>query len=379
MPFARPTLSELRNQAASDINAALPGADALLRYSNLGIIGDVLAALTSGHYGYLDWIARNAVPFTATDEYLEGWAALKGITRKPATSAGGLIRFPAVDGARLAAGAAVTRTDGASYVTTADSTFAGGYVTAPIEAVTPGASGNAVTGTSMVLAGGVSGVALNGNAASALTGGADIETDDDLRSRMLAAYAAPPQGGAASDYIEWALTVPGVTRCWVVPSGMGPGTIVLLFMMDNAHADTEGFPVGTDGCATAELRDTAAAGDQLALANAIFERQPVTALVYAVAPTPNRIALTIAGMSGASGAVRQAAEAAIRRALNADARPSGLTPLSTIEGAIASTAGTAGFIITGMSASAGTIEPAGVGNVISANGALPVLDRVTYT
>lgn len=30
MPFPRPTLTDLRTQAAADINASLPGADALL-------------------------------------------------------------------------------------------------------------------------------------------------------------------------------------------------------------------------------------------------------------------------------------------------------------------------------------------------------------
>ena len=378
MPFARATLTELRRQAAEDINAALPGADALLRFSNLGILADVLAGMGSGHYGYLDWIARNSVPFTATAEYLEGWAALKGVTRKPATAASGDVRFPAAAGAMLPAGTTVTRSDGVTYVTTAEVQAEGGEVIAPIIADAPGALGNTALGATLILGAGVSGVSLNGTAATALTGGADIEGDDELRSRMLAVYAAPPQGGARTDYVEWALGVPGVTRCWVVPSGMGPGTIVLLFMMDLAQASHDGFPQGTDGCASAETRDTAASGDQLALANAIFDKQPVTALVYAVAPTPNRIAVTISGLSGATASLRQAVTAAVRSALTAEATPSGTTPLSAIEGAVASVPGTAGFIITAVTASAGTIEPAGVGNILSDVGALPILDRVIF-
>ena len=44
MPFSRPTLATLRAQAAADIASALPGADPLLRFSNLGILGDAEAA-----------------------------------------------------------------------------------------------------------------------------------------------------------------------------------------------------------------------------------------------------------------------------------------------------------------------------------------------
>ena len=35
MPYSRPTLTQLRNQAAQDLAAALPGTDALLRFANL--------------------------------------------------------------------------------------------------------------------------------------------------------------------------------------------------------------------------------------------------------------------------------------------------------------------------------------------------------
>src|SRR5579883_3034141 len=109
MPFQRPTLTDLRNQAAQDISANLPGADALLRFSNLSVLGKVLAGLAYLHYGYLDWIALEAVPFTATDEFLEGWAGLVGITRKPATAAIGAATFNGTAGTLLPAGTLLQR------------------------------------------------------------------------------------------------------------------------------------------------------------------------------------------------------------------------------------------------------------------------------
>lgn len=373
MPFERPTLSELRAQVATDINAALPGVDALLRYSNLGIIGDVQAALANGHYGYLDWIARQSVPFTATEEALEGWAALKGVTRKPARRATGSASFAAVNGSTIASGAQIVRRDGTAYVTTADAVAADGAVAVPIRAVEAGAAGNAVAGTALILSSGAVGVTATGSAAGAVAGGADIERDDALRSRMLAAYKAPPQGGSLTDYLTWALAVPGVGRAWIQPASHGPGTLSVLFMM------SPGFPVGTNGVSQYESRDAPATGDQLAVADALFPLQSATALVYAAAPVANTINLTLAGIPGASADTKTAIANAIFQALYFDGVPGGVTNLSTIEAAIASVPAAAGFVITAVTASAGTVTPGGAGNITSNAGALPRIGVVIYT
>ena len=378
MPFQRPSLSELRTQAATDINAALPGVDALLRYSNLGILGEVLAAMTSGHYGYIDWIALNSVPVTATGEFLEGWAALKGVFRKPAVSASGAAFFTATAGAIVPAGTIINRSDGVSYFSTSEAVAAGAGVTVPITAVDGGADANAAIGTAMTLSIGISGVAAYGTLSSAVGGGADIELDADLRSRMLAAYATPPQGGTITDYPAYALAVPGVTRAWVAPSAMGPGTLVILFMMDIAQAEHGGFPQGADGCSSYETRDTAATGDQLTVANAVFPKQSVTALVYAVAPVPNALTITISGIAGANDATKATIAAAVRAALVVNAVPGGLTYMSTIEGAIAAVPGTAGFVLTSIAATAGTVSDGGIGNILSNVGALPTLAAIVY-
>jgi uncharacterized phage protein gp47/JayE len=378
MPFDRPTLTDLRTQIANDINGDLSGVDALLRYSNLGIIGAAFAGAANGFYGYLDWIAANSVPFSATGEYLEGWAALKGVTRKPATVAAGVAVFSGTNGATIPAGSAIKRADGVSYTTTAATTVTDGTASAPIIADDAGTAGNAGDGVTMYLGVGVEGVTAQGLASGPITGGADIELDSSLRSRMLAAYAKPPQGGSIDDYGTWALTVPGVTRCWAIPSGMGPGSVVLLFMMDDAQAENGGFPQGTDGCAIYETRDTAAAGDQLTLANAIYFYQPVTALIYAVSPTPNTIDLTIAGLSEVDDGTKAAIAAAVAQTLRVNGSPGGVTNVSAIETAIAAVSGTEGFVLTGIACSAGSVSPGSAGNITSNAGALPVLGDIGY-
>lgn len=379
MTFARPTLDDLRKQSQADLQSALPGADALLRYSNLSILANILAGLATGHYGYLDYIARQATPFTAIGEMLEGWAGLKGVTRKPATAAAGAVTFTGTVGTTIPTGTSVLRGDGYAYATSADATVGtGGTVLAPISAVTAGTAGNAIDGSAFALTSGVSGIAAAGTATGPVTGGAEVESDDSLRSRMLLAYASPPQGGSASDYRQWALAVPGVTRAWVAPGGMGPSTVVLYFMMDDAQASHGGYPQGTNGVAAAEARDIAATGDQLTVANAIFLRQPVTPIIYAVSPRANQLGFTIAGLVSASATLKAAIASAITRALLASAVPGGVTNMSAVEAAIAAVNGSAGFVITGVTASAGTVTPGAAGNIVSNAGCLPALGGISW-
>jgi uncharacterized phage protein gp47/JayE len=370
MPFARPSLDELRAQAAADIAAAIPGADPLLPVSNLGILADILAEAANGMDGYLDWIARQGVPFTAVDEAFEGWAALKGVTRKSATPANGQATFPGAPGNVLPAGTPISRGDGQAYVTSADAIVGGGgFVTAQIVAVEPGSAGTLVTGSGLALGVAVSGVGGSGVATAGLPG-VDVEDFDAFRTRTLGIYANPPQGGAIADYEEWAEQVAGVTRAWCVPHGKGPGTVAVYVMMDDAEAAFGGFPQGLGGCATLETRDTHATGDLLAVADHIYPLQPVTALVYAVAPLSNHIDLTIS-LPGASAALKAAIELAIDGAYLAYGSPGGTINKSRLDSAIDGLAGTDGFVITVEACDHGSISP-GVGNITSDAGYLPV-------
>lgn len=379
MTFPRPTLTDLRNQAQADLQSALPGTDALARYSNLSILAHILAGLATGHYGYLDYIARQATPFTATGEMLEGWAGLKAVTRKPATAAAGTVTFTGAAGATIPAGTSVLRGDGLAFATTAEVTLgATGSAAVPIACIVAGAAGNCPVGTTFSLTSGVVGIASAATTTTAISGGGEVEGDSSLRSRMLLAYANPPQGGSASDYRQWSLAVPGVTRAWVTPAGMGPNTVVLYFMMDDAQAALGGYPQGTNGVAAEELRDKPATGDQLALANAIYAKQPVTPIVYAIAPRPNTLTFTIAGIGGATASLKAAIATVIRTALFINAVPGGRTNISAIEAAIAAVNGSAGFVITNVEASAGFVTPGAAGNIVSLTGRLPVLGEVIF-
>ncbi len=370
MPFARPTLTQLRNQVAQDLNASLPGADALLRFSNLRVAGDIQAALAHMLYGYLDWIALQATPFTATDEYLEAWGALKGVPRKGISQASGTVTFTGTDKVPILAGTGLLRSDGMPYTVTASQEVANGVVTvAAIANADPagltGANGDCAAGTQFTLASAIPHIDSTGTAATAFTGGADIESNDDYRNRVLEVYQNPPQGGAASDYIEWALAVSGVTRAWCAGSGYGAGTVIVYVMLDEANAQYDGFPQGTDGCATDETRDTPATGDQLTVANAIYPLRPVTALVYVVAPVPYAVDMSI---SGVPLAYQADALAAIAGVMKSEGQPGGEVILAHLWSAIAAVSGINDFLI--LSPTRDVALPAG---------ALPVPGAITWS
>ena len=358
---------------------------ALLQKAILKIVGSALAALVFGLYGYLDWIAKQAVPFTAEDEFLAGWGALKRVYLEPATQAILTVQFTGGAGVDLPAGTPVNRTaDGFAYVTTADAIVVGATVTASIKAITAGSAGNCDDGTSVSLAAAVTGIQSSGSVTATVTAGADVESQDDFRSRVMFAFQNTAQGGDEADYVSWARGVPGVTRAWCAPNGFGAGTVVVYFMMDNAESAHGGFPQGTNGVSQHDQgpggapRDVVATGDQLTLADALITEQPVTALVYACSPIQNQIGFHIAGVS--SSTTQTEIDAALADLMLREGVPGGTIDLSDVNSAIGSVPGAAGYLIEAITSTVGgvtTTYPTNT-NITNATGQLPVLGTVTY-
>ena len=388
MPYSQPPLSTLISQGSADLAADLPGTDPLLPLSNLGILTMVAAAFIKGLYGYADYIAQQSNPFTATGEAFTAWAALKGVFQKPPSPAVLSAQFTAATGATLPAATPVSRGDNTGYTVAVDAHESGGLITAQIQAVMAGSAANSADGVALVLGHGVANVSSTGAVTATVTPGVDLESFTAFKARGLAQFAAPPQGGADGDYPEWAGQVPGVTRAWVNPGGMGAGTVVVFFMMDIAEAAYGGFPQGANGVAAAETRAAPATGDQLVVANWIFPLRPATAEVYACAPGANTVTLTIK-LPGASAALKAAMQAAAAQIALANGSvggcvaPSGQTAgslnLSDIEAALAAVNGSAGFVVTAVACSNGSVTPGSDGNIASTAGYLPVIGPITWT
>jgi len=381
MPYKRPTLSELRARNQSAITTGLENIGALLRFSNMRVLGDVNAGMSHLHYGYLDWMAQQTNPSTATDEYLAMWGALVNVYKKNATAATGkAVPVTGTAGYSAPAGTLLNRGDGYQYRLDHDVTLGStGTALTTVTAILPdastdptggGANGNAGAGTVLSFDVSLPGIDSRVTLAQAITGGTDIEDEDDFRARVLEAFQEKPQGGSDADYKQWSLAVPGITRAWVARRLMGAGTVGIYIMRDSSDGTNDsGFPVGTDGVSSHETQyhGGIATGDQLAVADAIYDKQPATALVYVCSPVKTRVPFTIAGLSGASATLKASINQAIDTVFFNSGAPGGTIDLSDIQAAVAGITGTSGFIIS---------NP--VTNIVMGAGCMPVRGEMNY-
>ncbi|MCO7512406.1 baseplate J/gp47 family protein [Serratia fonticola] len=382
MPFKRPTLTELRDRNRVQLESELRKTGSLLRFSNMRILADADAGLSHLHYAYLDYIAQQSTPYTATDEWLSGWAAMKSVYQNAAETAHtAAYQFSGTPGAMVDKGVVLNRGDGYQYrLDTGITIGPGGTSVGALTAILPdivsdssggGISGNADAGTILTLDVALPGIESSGVMVDPAVGGADIEEQESFRARMLLAFQNPPQGGSDTDYKQWALAVPGVTRCWVKRRLMGAGTVGVYIMCDGNDETNHGFPVGTDGIS--QLDDWGAAkatGDQGRVADYIYPLQPVTALVYVCSPVEKVIDFEISGISHVGSDVTTAINAAIDNVFFEGGNPDGTGKIyiSDLNRAIGDIEGTAGFILVSPSV-----------NIILGVGQLPVRGEVIYT
>lgn len=359
--FTRPTLAALMARARSDLVASLAGAEAKARVAIRGTLEWALPVVSAGAahlmYGYLDWIARQILPDTADGGSLDRHAAIWGLTRRAASDATGGVTFDGANGTVVPAGWRVLRVgDGAVFTVDAEATVAGGTVTVGVTAEEPGAAGNTSAGAAMRLESPIAGLASDGEVdGGGLAGGSDEESDDDLRARLLARIASPPQGGAAADYEAWALSVSGVGRVWVVPAGLGAGTVVVRFITDDVDDPIPSSP-------TVE-----------AVQEYIDERAPVTAAVYVLAPEALVVGLEVS-VTPDTADVRAAVEAELRSLFFREGSPGTTIPNSQIRAAISAAEGEVSHTLTSVLG-----DGTGLSDVVAGANQFPVLGTVTWS
>lgn len=321
MPFNRPTLQQLIDRVIADFDANIVGSDARVRASVLGVLSRVHAGAAHSMHGTLELLSKQILPDQASGSFLDRHGSLWGISRKPPSAAQGDVTCTGTDGVAITAGTKLTRSDGVIYVTDAVGTISGGSVDVAVTAEVAGEDGNATSGTVLTLTTPIAGVQSQAAvAAGGLTGGADTETDADLRNRITARTQRQPHGGAAGDYVDWALEVSGVTRAWVFPLQSGAGTVGVTFVVDDSSPI---IPVG------AKVSEVQAYIDAL---------RPVTADVTVYAPTSVPLDLTIA-VTPDTTEVRDAVEAELADLLRREGEPDSTLYLSRMREAISTAAG----------------------------------------
>lgn len=306
MPWQTPTLRQVREMVRDDITASLYGA-AFIGNNVLRVMADAMAGLTHHTLRYIDWLALQLLPDTAETEWLDRhgdiWLvnADGTVGRKMATYAEGTANFFATIGGVIIPVGSQLLGNGIGYETTVEgvTSYTGAPVPIPVRALDPGADGNQAPGAPLSLTPEIPGV--SGVEIISLGGGTDTENDDDLRMRVLQRIRQPPMGGAAHDYVRWALAVPGCTRAWVTPLEMGIGTVTVRVMFDDLRESEGGFPRLEDIEAVTDYMDT---------------MRPVAVKdFFVVAPIPQRIDVHIGKLVPDDDETRAAIETSLEQML----------------------------------------------------------------
>lgn len=225
-------------------------------------------------------------PMWAYDEWLDYHAKGRGITRKPANAASGELLITGISGTTIPAGfkfaaPATADTPAIEYQTTEKYTIGeDGTVRAQITAVEAGPKGNVPANTVTLMMTPIKGITSITNEAN-ITGGTEVENDDELRNRIMEIDAASEASfvGSDGDYKRWAKEVPGVGTALVMPEWAGPGTVKVVVI------DANGQPANA-AIIAAVYDNIMSPGDRLQ------RKAPIGATVTIEAPTAKELNYT---------------------------------------------------------------------------------------
>lgn len=203
-----------------------------------------VAAQIYALYVQADWVNRQCFPQTAQGEYLDKHAQLRGLERRAAVAAEGILRFetdqaPSTDLA-IPAGTVCMTAGLVRFETTQEAVLQAGetMVETTAAAVEPGASGNVAAGTIRAMAVAPVGVSRCTNP-EGFSGGLDEESDQELRERVLETFQRMPNGANAAFYEQSAMSFPQVAAAAVVSRPRGVGSVDVVVSTAAGVPDSE--------------------------------------------------------------------------------------------------------------------------------------------
>lgn len=181
-------------------------------------------------------------PQYAWGNWLDLHAAAAGIERRPAGYASGSVTVTGDPGTVIPDGAifCTEATDSTPALEYAADSMAiipeFGSVTVEVTAVEAGRESNTKKNTVVFALTSIKGLSTVNNPDD-ITGGTDVESDEDLLERIEEENFRDGATfiGNDSDYIRWAKEVVGVGDCIVVPTWNGPGTVKLIIVDSNGE------------------------------------------------------------------------------------------------------------------------------------------------
>ena len=234
--YTIPSLAEL-HQLLVDLAAALfPELDTS-RSSFPALFAKVVAAGATDNHAHLAAVLADLLPDTAEGAALDRWGAVVARPRKGATGA------RKVDALRLVntTGAGVAYTAGAELVHVSGLRFQlneSGTVPATdskdvdVVAIDTGVATRLASGEVLTFTTPIAGIEEDAVLVLDLDeDGTDQEGDGPYRARLLARFATPPMGGAATDYVQWSLeSAATIAAAYCYPNRAGLNTVDVVAM-----------------------------------------------------------------------------------------------------------------------------------------------------
>lgn len=214
-------------------------------YSDTGIRFRLFAGELYNLKTELEWFKGQMFPNTATGKYLDYHAEERGLSRREGIKAQGEVLFALEYAAEFPVTipkGTVVSTDSTvplRFITKEEKTIPVGttFIKVPTVAETVGKSYNVAPQKIENLLTAIPGVIQVINLTS-FTGGTNVESDDELRERLLYTYRNIDNGTNIAFYKNLAESVEGVYSAGVIPKNRGVGTVDVFIAKEGELADS---------------------------------------------------------------------------------------------------------------------------------------------
>ena len=230
------TLDEIYEEMCGDY--AVKTGTAVIDGGDMAVRLYAAAAQIHSLWVQAEYLKRQAFPQTADGEYLDRHASVRGLERGHELCAEGEIDFytdeETVQALPVPEGTICLSAAGAEFVTVAAGEIPAGesHCSVPARAVLPGVGGNIPADSIVGFEQAPVGISGCGNEA-AFSGGADMESDESLRKRVIESYKMLPDGANAAFYEKTVQDIDGVAAAAVFPKRRGTGTVDIIFSAED--------------------------------------------------------------------------------------------------------------------------------------------------
>ena len=221
-----PTTAEIRDQIISDIEGKLSITVPALPKAFIRVLATALAGVQSLAYRFGLWIYKQIFAATADEAALILRGAQYGLSRSPAVRAVLTAEATGTNGTQIPAGTLWVGDDNSLVYQQAETAeIAGGTAAIIVECLTAGDDGNLSVDDTMKIGSPIAGIDDTATVTGTTTTGEDQETIESFRAQVMEREKNKPQGGAAPDYVGWALEVPGIVKAFAHRISAGYATV----------------------------------------------------------------------------------------------------------------------------------------------------------